>query len=123
MPDATYHLLDNDNLLRRVIFTNPSYVRPDQTLTSFAFTPRKIAGVSEDLSVDVERLTTYETSIVDRFNYRLYAVNVRSVKQLGLSCEHDPLPKNFAHALIKGEISKSKARELAAMAIRIKYPD
>jgi hypothetical protein len=54
---------DEDNLLRRVVFTNPHYVKPDQTVSSFAFTPRKINGVPEGLSVDIERLTTYEASI------------------------------------------------------------
>jgi hypothetical protein len=91
---------DGDNLLRRVIFTNPSYIRPDQSVTSFAFFPRKFNGVAESLSVDIERLTTYETSIVDRFNYRLYAVSALRVRQIGLDCEHNPLPDNYAHALI-----------------------
>lgn len=114
---------DDDNLLRRVIFTNPSYVRPDQTLTSFAFMPRKINGFPEGLSVDIERLTTYEKRIVDRFNYRLYTVTALRVRQIGLDCEHNPLPENYAHALITGDISRPKARDLAASARRIHYPD
>lgn len=114
---------DEDNLLRRVIFTDPNYIRPDQTLTSFAFTPRKLNGVQENLSVDVERLTSYATSIVDRFNYRLYAVTALQVRQVGLDCEHDPLPDNYAHALIVGNISRSRARQLAASARKIRYPD
>src|SRR4051812_9877468 len=93
-------ILDTDKLLRRVIFTNPSYVRPDLTLTSFAFTPRKQNGIQErGLSVDIERLTTYEISIKDRFNYRLYSINAGYVRQLGLDCEHDPIEGNEAHAL------------------------
>jgi hypothetical protein len=54
MPDA---VLDTDDLLRRVIFTDPNYIRPDFTITSFAFTPRKINGVLESgLSVDISLL-------------------------------------------------------------------
>lgn len=114
---------DDDNLLRRVIFTNPNYIRPDQSVTSFAFTPRKINGLPENLSVDIERLTTYEASIIDRFNYRLYAIAALQVRQIGLNCEHDPLPDNYAHALIIGDVSKSIARQLAVSARRIHYPD
>jgi hypothetical protein len=114
---------DEDNLLRRVIFTNPNHVRPDQSVTSFAFQPRKIGGVPEMLSVEIERLTTYEASIVDRFNYRLYALSVRTVRQIGLDCVHDPLPENYAHALVTGEISKARSRQMASAAQRIHYPD
>ena len=53
-------ILDNDNLLRRVPFVDPKYVKDDGTLTSFAFQLKK--GTS-GLSVNVERLTTYVDSI------------------------------------------------------------
>jgi hypothetical protein len=55
-------VVDEDNLLRRVIFTNPSYVRADQTVTSFAFKPRKVDGIPEYLSVDIERLTSHQAA-------------------------------------------------------------
>jgi len=114
---------DDDNLLRRVIFTSPNYVKPDQSVTSFAFQPRRINNVPEMLSVDIERLTNYEASIADRFNYRLYAIPARTVREIGLDCEHDPLLENYAHALITGEISKARSRQLASSARRIHYPD
>ncbi|MFZ5972940.1 MAG: hypothetical protein ACOYXA_15240 [Bacteroidota bacterium] len=113
----------DDNLLRRVVFQNPSFVRPDQTLTSFAFTPRKIAGGAEKLSVDIERLTTHAKSIRDRYTYRLYALTAEQVRQIGLDCEHDPLPDNEAHALIVGTVTNSKAKQLAAFARRVPFPD
>lgn len=116
-------IADSDNLLRRVVFTNPNYIKPDQSLTSFAFTPRKINGIPENLSVDIERLTTYEKSIVDRFNYRLYAISAFNIRQIGLGCEHDPQPNHLAHALITGEVTKAKAKYLASFARRIRYPD
>jgi len=72
-------VLDIDDLLRRVIYVHPNYVRPDQTVTSFAFTPRKINGIAEEgLSVDISRFTTYEASIKDRARYRL--IRYRRVK-------------------------------------------
>lgn len=117
-------VLDTDDLLRRVIFTHPSYVRPDQTVTSFAFTPRKIDGIPETgLSVDISRLTTYEQSIKDRFKYRLYSVKAGYVRTIGLDCEHDPVNENYAHALIIGEFKHSTAKKLSLKAVRVHYPD
>jgi hypothetical protein len=115
-------VLDSDSLLRRVLFTNPSYVRPDLTVTSFAFTPRRIDGVVEALSVDISRLTTYERSIHDRTKFRLYAVNAGYVRNIGLECKHDPIEGNDAHALIVGEIKNATAKKLARSAVRIPYP-
>lgn len=120
MPEPIY---DKDNLLRRVIFTNPNFVRPDQTVTSFAFTPRKIDGTAESLSVDLERLTTYESSIKDRFSYRLYSLTALQIRNIGLNCEHHPIDGNDAHSLIVGDVSRSKAKQLAGAAKRIHYPD
>lgn len=117
-------VLDTDDLLRRVIFTNPSYVRPDYTVTSFAFTPRKINGVAEKgLSVDISRLTSYEKSIKDRFKYRLYSLKAGYVRTIGLNCEHDPVDENYAHALIIGEFKNSTAKKLSQAAVRVHYPD
>ncbi len=115
-------VLDSDDLLRRVIFTEPSYIRPDFTVTSFAFTPRKIAGVQEGLSVDIARLTTLEKSIGDRFKYRLYSLKASYVRQIGLDCVHAPREGNDAHALIVGEIKKATAKKLSQGATRVPYP-
>jgi hypothetical protein len=117
-------VLDTDDLLRRVIFTNPSFVRPDLTITSFAFSPRKIGGIPErGVSVDISRLTTYDRSIIDRFNYRLYSVRANYVRQVGLDCEHNPVEGNDAHALIVGDLKTSNCRRLAQGAVRIPFPD
>jgi hypothetical protein len=118
MPEV---VLDSDDLLRRVIFTDPNYITPDFTATSFAFTPRKIAGVQEGLSVDVARLTTPERSIVDRFKFRLYSVKAGYVRQIGLDCLHDPIEGNNAHALIVGQFKNSTAKKLSQGATRVPY--
>jgi hypothetical protein len=121
MPEV---VLDTDDLLRRVIFTNPNYIRPDFTVTSLAFKPRRIAGVEEKgLSVDVLRLTTLERSIVDRFRYRLYSLKASYVRQIGLDCEYDPVEGNKAHALIVGEFKSSTPKKLSLGASRVQYPD
>ena len=119
MPEA---ILDSDDLLRRIIFTDPNYIRPDFTVTSLAFKPRRIDGVQErGLSVDISRLTTYEKSIVDRFKYRLYSLKVSYVRQIGLDCEHNPIDGNEAHALIIGEFKNSTAKKLSQGAVRVTY--
>lgn len=118
-------ILDSDDLLRRVIFDSidPLYIRPDQTVTSVAFLPRKIAGVLEaGLSVDVSRLTTYATCIRDVSKYRLYSLKAGYVRHINLDCVHDPLVDNEAHALIVGDFKKAKAKQLSLGATRVPYP-
>lgn len=115
-------ITSEDRLLRRVQFLDPNFIKPDGSPASSSFTLKK----GEDgLSVDVERLTTYEKSIQDINRFRLFALQASFTESLGLENEHDPLPDNEAHALIKGGINKPTARKLAAEAAknRIKYPD
>ena len=117
-PLETIH--DEDALLRRVPHTDPNYIKPDGTVSSFAFTPRK----GEDgLSVNIERCTTYEAAILDRSRFRLYTLPAAEPRRLGLQCLHDPKPENYAHALITGNFTKGISRQLAARAHRITYPD
>jgi len=113
-------VLDTDEGLRRVIFNNPSYVKEDQSLSSFAFKPRSNeAGVS----VDIARFTTYQHSIIDKFNYRLYSVRVQHVRELEFDCIHDPIEGNDSHALIIGSFTNSNCKKLARRAVRVPYPD
>ena len=89
-----------DRLLRRVYYRDPNYIKEDMTVTSFAFKLRK---GEEGLSVDIERLTSYEKSIVDVEKYRLFAVSAKDVRSIGVDCLHKPiLPDNYAHAEIVG---------------------
>ena len=112
-------VLDNDRLLRRVPFLHPNYIKPDGSLTSFSFS---LKPTEDGLSVDIERLTTYERSILDIARFRLYALRCDFVRQQGLDCVHDPLEDNVAHALIVGKIKKSLSRNLARNAVRIGFP-
>jgi hypothetical protein len=117
-------VLDADDLLRRIIFTDPTYIRPDFTVTPMAFRPRRINGNIElGLSVDIARLTTLEKSIGDRFKYRLYSLKASYVRQIGLDCVHAPREGNEAHALIVGEIKNATAKKLSQGATRVPYPD
>lgn len=114
-------VLDDDDLLRRVPFADPSYVRDDLTLSSFAFKPKR--NDANGLSVDLSKLTTYEKSIFDRSRFRLYSIKAGSVRQIDLNCKHDPKEDNLAHTLIVGKISNSTAKKLSQRALRVPYPD
>jgi hypothetical protein len=109
----------NDRLLRRAFFKDPTYVRDDMTATSFAFKPRK---KDKGLSVDVERLTTYDKSIQDVHRFRLYALIVGYVEELDLEPTYCPLEGNPAHAEIRGKFTNSICSKLAKSASLVSYP-
>jgi len=121
MADQIEQVLAEDRLLRRVRYLDPSYVRDDMTVTSFAFTLKKSKGET-GLSVDIERLTTFEKSISDRKQFRLFRLVCKEVRDLGLDCIHKPEAENFAHAEITGNITKSISSRLAKSAIYVAYP-
>ncbi|TAL34484.1 MAG: hypothetical protein EPN93_12240 [Spirochaetes bacterium] len=110
-------IADSDNLLRRVPFTDPNYIKPDGTITSFAFSPRR--QDTNGLSMDVEKLTTFGKSIMDRTKFRLYRLQAQVPRNHGLKCLHDPKPENVSHALIQGEFNKAISRKLASAAERV----
>ncbi len=108
--------IGNEDFLLRRIPISPSYIKPDGSITSFAFSLRK----GEDgVSADLERLTNYDTSIQDKTKYRLAKINAGFIKNDindGLDCIHNPLPENYAHSLItsqSGKISDPKSRAMA----------
>lgn len=114
------NLKEDDRLLRRAFFKDPSYVREDMTVTSFAFKLRKKKETG--LSVDIERLTTYEKSIQDPKRFRLFALKVRKVNELGLNTVYCPIENNPAHAEIRGNLSNSICSQLAKAAVYVPYP-
>jgi len=107
---------EGDNLLRRVMFLNPSFIKPDGTPASSSFALRK---EENGLSVDIERLTTHQVSIQDRSKFRLFQLSAQFTNSLGLTNQHDPQPDNYAHALITGNFTRSISRKLADAARRV----
>ena len=90
----------NENLLRRVYRSDRRYIdRKTGRPTSRAFAPRpKDNG---KLSVDIERLTTYEKAVMDLKRFVLFGFLAELAYSLGLSCIYDPIDKeNIAHALV-----------------------
>ena len=111
---------DNDHLLRRIPFRDPNFVKDDGTLSSAGFSIKK----GEDgLSVDIERLTSYEVAIQNREKYRLYYLLASDTTSLGLENIHDPQEDNYAHALVKGKFTRGISRALAQAALRISFPE
>lgn len=121
MPANPEIIHDQDRLLRRVWYPDPSYVREDMTVTSLAFKLRK-SKAETGLSVDIERLTTFQKSITDISKFRLFVLIAGQVRSLGLTCEHKPEHDNYAHAEITGNISNGIASILAKSAVFISYP-
>lgn len=119
-------ILDSDRLLRRVNFVDPDFgIKDDGTPASSNFTLKRLENgdYEQGLSVDLERLTTYQVSIQDPTRFRLFALAVSFVRSTGLDCVNDGVP-HPAHSLIIGEAlrRKSTARKLAGNAIRITNP-
>jgi hypothetical protein len=110
---------ESDRLLRRVQFLHPNFIKPDGTPSSSSFS---IKTGENGLSVDLERLTTYEKSILDKNRFRLFFLNTSATVNLGLKNIHDPQPENYAHTLIVGNFSRSVCRQLSALAQRINFP-
>ncbi|MCB0611385.1 MAG: hypothetical protein H6562_11375 [Lewinellaceae bacterium] len=109
-----------DKLLRRVQFLNPAFIKPDGSPASSSFQLKKDES---GLSVDIERLTNYPKAIQDVSRFRLFSLDAAFTEGLGLVNEHDPLEDNYAHALIRGNISKSISRKMAQASKRIPFPD
>ena len=102
-----------DGLLRRVLI-DPSYIKPDGSISSLAFKPRK--ADTDGLSVDLERLTTHQKAIVDSVKFRLARLIAQVPLNLGLTCVHDPREGNAAHSLIQGKFTSGVCRKLASAA-------
>lgn len=116
LAEEKIEITEEDQLLRRVMYVDPRHIKPDGTPSSFAFKLRNKHG-EDGLSVDIERLIeSYEKSVADRSKFRLFRLRVNTVTSLGLQCEHDPLPDNYAHALITGKFTSSIPGKLARLA-------
>lgn len=112
--------IGNDDFLLRRIPISPSYIKPDGSITSFAFSLKK----GEDgISTDLERLADKGKSVLDRTRFSLAKINagfIRNDINDGLDCIHNPTPENYAHSLITSESVKipgSKSRSMASNAM------
>lgn len=101
--------------MRRVP-TNPSYIKPDGTINSYAFRKRK---GEKGISVNLARLSSFQHTTMGRSDFKVLRLNVGDIRNRindGLDVRYDPLPENDAHSLITGEVNKHKQRELVRYA-------
>ncbi len=115
-------ITDADNLLRRIPTHIPSYIKPNGSISSMAFAKKR----DEDgLSVDLERLSSYEKATLADKRYRLLRINVGIIRNDindGLEVMHNPLPDNEAHSLITGNITEGKKKQLLKGATEVILP-
>lgn len=103
-------ILDNDFVLRRVPSYLPNFFKPDGSVTSLAF---KTKRGEDGLSVDLERLTTYEKSILDVAKFKLVRLGVGFVRSIEpLDVIHNPQVNNDAHCLIVPEVADKQAKKM-----------
>jgi hypothetical protein len=102
-----------DDLYRRLV---GFHINPDGTVNSAAF---KLDGKPDgSISVDLARLTTPERCLAvgGKPELGVGALRAEVPLDLGFAVRHDPQPENEAHALIEGEDTKAKCRQLAEKA-------
>lgn len=117
-PDSIPHVRDEEELFRRVTVKNQIVANQDGSIRLSSAIYR---STSSDISVDIASKTTPERSINDAL--ALSSILARIPKGLGYPVVEDALPENPAHALIKGRITKSHARELAGKSSWAIEPD
>ena len=72
-----------------------------------------------DLSILVEKLSSYEKATLGSKRFRLVKLIVGQIRHDindGLDVIYDPLPDNTAHALITGKVSRGKRSSLVKIA-------
>ncbi|MBI2503300.1 MAG: hypothetical protein HYW07_08710 [Candidatus Latescibacteria bacterium] len=114
MPSSSIEILDDDELYRRI---HPTFRKPDGTVSSAVFKQRGGDG----LSVDFAKLTTIARTLDGHGSSGLASIAVQIPRQLELEVLHGPVPGNYAHGIIKGNITESKAKKMVCSA-RIVVP-
>lgn len=102
-------IADPDELYRLIY---PPYVK-DGHISPKAFF---LSGKPDpNVSVNLARLTTVADTLASRAGrgHYLGVLVARYPRRLGLTVEHDPLPNNRSHSLIKGNNSLQISNELA----------
>lgn len=113
---------DKDLVIRRVPTHIPNYIKADGSISSCAYQKKR----GEDgISVDLERLTTFERACLGDKRYRLLKIQVGIIRHEindGLNVEHNPQPENDAHCLITGNVTQGKQKSLLKNSTEIVSP-
>ncbi len=114
MDARSVETIDDDDGLYRHIAAKPSQIQPDPAAPE-GWRVTSINFRNYELSVDVARLSSPDASLRDRPTHHLVELRAGFARH---ECQqevlHDPIPDNYAHALIKGDKpSKTVRRQLA----------
>jgi hypothetical protein len=112
----TEEIFDKDDLYRR--FPN-EYIDENGNLSSVAF--QNTTG-TDDMSVDLARLTTPEIAALDNNIYGLSIIKTGFARSLNQIVFHSPLEDNKAHSTVQGKKSRSIRKKLAESALIILKP-
>lgn len=97
---------DKEKLNRRI---HPTFVKPDGTVSSQAFTDLK-------MSVDRAEYRKPKESLLNYNGYGLAGFLTQIARKIGQDVYSEPELLNFAHAIVEGKKTKSIARSLAKAA-------
>lgn len=105
-------IADGDDLYRRII---PYYIKKNGSVSSAAFMKDRGKTPDNEISVEIARLTSTEmcaTRYGDR-GFRIIVLRAGSARALGFVVRHDPLPDCYPHALVAGDNTRERCRQLA----------
>jgi hypothetical protein len=106
------NVVNDDHVLRRVPTYLPNYIKPDGSISSLAYYKKRDEN---GISVNLERLSSYNEAVLGDSRFRLLRLNVGKIRVVindGLEVIHDPVEQNFAHSLIIGTITENKKKQL-----------
>lgn len=104
-------VIDNTETLHRRI--HPTFIKPDGSLSSQAFT-------DPEMSVDRAEYRPLNETMDGCWGHGCAAVSTELACALDQDVVADPLLLNPAHALVKGKKTKSIARKLARKSVRVR---
>lgn len=116
MQPGIEEILDEDDLYRR--FRN-EYLDNDGNLSSAAF--QNTTG-TDDMSVDLARLTIPERTASDNEIYGVAIINAGFARSNNQIVIHTPLEDNNAHSTVRGKKSRRIKKKLAESAHIILKP-
>ena len=116
MSEIPTDIVDTENLNRRI---HPTFVKPDGSVSSQAFTDLK-------MSVDRAKYRTIKESLLNYNGYGLAGFLTLIAINAGQEVYAEPKLLNYAHAIVSGKKTKSIARIFAkasAWVVNIAHDD
>ena len=105
-----------DALYRRVA---EYWIKESGEISSAAF---QNAVGTDEMSVDLARLTTPQTTALNESNYGVASFLAGVARELDQEVFHSPTQENVAHSTVKGEKTRSIRRKLGRKSTLILWP-